>query len=86
MAEKMVWDGRIWLSAEFSVAAETLCLHEPPAPNRDFRCVAAKGHKGRHQHRYAEGLYCYVPAAAGANLSEREGDGATLQNQDQPHV
>lgn len=43
----------VWLSDEYSVPAETICLHEPPAPDRDFRCVRAAGHGGRHEYRSA---------------------------------
>ena len=43
----------IWLSDEYSVPADTLCLHEPIAPNRDFRCVRHKGHAGKHEHMWS---------------------------------
>lgn len=40
----------VWLSDEYSVPIETLCMHEPPAPNRDFRCIRAAGHPGKHRY------------------------------------
>lgn len=41
-----------WLADNFSVRTETLCLDRPESPNSDYVCVAAKGHGGRHDHRW----------------------------------
>lgn len=41
-----------WLSENFSVPTETLCLDRPESPNGDFVCCAAKGHRGKHDHRW----------------------------------
>lgn len=43
----------IWLSDEYSVPESSLCMHEPPSPNRDHRCVRAKGHTGGHEYMMA---------------------------------
>ena len=43
---------RVWLSEEFSVEASGLCLDRPESPNSDHLCVRARGHAGRHEHRY----------------------------------
>lgn len=43
----------VHLSDEYAVAEATLCMHVPPSPNADFRCIAAKGHRGKHQHAWA---------------------------------
>lgn len=42
----------VWLSDEYSVPEDQLCLHEAQAPNRDFRCVRAIGHAGKHERRW----------------------------------
>lgn len=39
----------IWLSDEFSVPAETLCLNRAPSPNADCFCTRAVDHPGRCQ-------------------------------------
>lgn len=41
-----------WLSDNFSVRTETLCLDRPESPNSDYVCVAVKGHRGRCDHRW----------------------------------
>lgn len=42
-----------WPSAEYSVAADNLCWHIPPEPNRDFRCVRPYGHPGKCLHEWS---------------------------------
>lgn len=42
----------VWLSDEFSVPEETLCLIAAPSPDADHRCVRAKDHPGKHEFRY----------------------------------
>lgn len=37
----------IWLSDEFSVPADTLCLNRAPSPNADCFCLREVGHRGR---------------------------------------
>lgn len=41
-----------WPSDNYSVPAEGICLHTPPSPNGDHRCVREIGHKGRHEYAY----------------------------------
>lgn len=42
-----------WPTDEYSIPADGLCLHVPPEPNRDHRCVREDGHKGKHEYVYA---------------------------------
>lgn len=39
-----------WPSPEYSIPADNLCWHIPPAPNGDFRCIRPFGHPGKCQH------------------------------------
>lgn len=40
----------VWLSDEYSVPRERLCMHRPPSPNADHGCVRAKDHPGKHEY------------------------------------
>ena len=42
-----------WPSDEYSVPADNLCWHVPPAPNRDFRCIRPAGHPGKHEYEWS---------------------------------
>ncbi len=39
-----------WPTDDWSTPADDFCMHEPPAPNRDFRCIRPIGHPGDHEH------------------------------------
>lgn len=43
----------VHLSDHYAVDEATLCMHIPPSPNADFRCIATKGHSGKHQHAWS---------------------------------
>jgi hypothetical protein len=44
----------IHLADNYAVAEGDLCMHFPPSPDSDYRCIAVKGHRGAHQ-------YCWSP-------------------------
>jgi len=48
-----------WPSAEFSVPLGDRCMHVPPEPNRDFRCMREKGHRGKHEHVWSPTIRPY---------------------------
>lgn len=53
MAEDIVERRFWWPSEHYSVPLEDRCMHVPPAPNRDFRCMRATGHPGKHEYHWS---------------------------------
>ncbi len=39
----------VWLSDEYSIPRERLCMYRPPSPNADHGCIRLKDHPGKHQ-------------------------------------
>jgi hypothetical protein len=59
-----------WPSPEYSIPADNLCWHVPPAPNRDFRCVRPAGHPGKHQHAWSPTIKDHSHHAASQTSGE----------------
>jgi hypothetical protein len=43
----------VHLADNYAVPESALCMHVPPSPDADFRCIAKKGHRGAHQHEWS---------------------------------
>jgi hypothetical protein len=42
-----------WPTENFSTPADNMCLHIPPSPDGDYRCVKGEGHAGKHEYRWS---------------------------------
>ena len=43
----------VWLTDEFSVPSEQLCLDAAPSPDADCFCLRGAGHKGAHEYTHS---------------------------------
>lgn len=53
MRRSGIFDNKhIWLSPEYSMPSDEICLDAAPSPDADCFCLKAIGHKGAHEYTY----------------------------------